>query len=217
MIPLRSARPEVSGVLTVLVGWAGIMLGGCEGQQRYDARHASGLNDPPPGFEMQQDRRPTQKTLFTMAGILATQGKDRQCEFVLRRCIQEYPRFTPAYNDLAELLMRQGRTNEAVAVLTAANQLRPEDPVLLNNLGMCLMIRREYANALQQFTDAAGLRPENKKYRANMATALGLLGRRDECLSLLHQCLPKEEADHNAQVLQEANERTAATSLEIQG
>ena len=217
MIDWRSTGREVSGFLAALVYLAGMMLGGCEGQQRYDARYTSKMKDPPPEFEMRQDRPPTQKTLFTMAGILATQGKDRQCEFVLRRCIQEYPQFMPAYNHLAELLMRQGRANEAVLVLTAALQIRPEDPVLLNNLGMCLMIRREYANALQHFTQAAGLQPENKKYRANMATALGLLGRHEESLSLLQQCLLEQQASHNAQVLREANEKAAAIPMGIQG
>ncbi len=203
--------------LAALMCLAGIVLGGCEGQQRYGAGQKPKLKAPSPEFEMRQDRPPTQKTLFTMADILATQGKDRQCEFVLRRCLQEYPQFMPAYNQLAELLMRQGRANEAVTVLATAVQIRPDDPVLLNNLGMCLMIHREYGTALEHFTQAAGLRPENRKYRANMATALGLLGRHEESLALLQQCLFEQEANHNAQVLREASEKAAGTSLGIQG
>jgi Tfp pilus assembly protein PilF len=100
-----------------------------------------------------------------MAQILAAQGKDAECEFVLRRCVQEHPRFTPAYNSLAELQMRQGRVHEAVGALSAALKIRPRDPVLLNNLGMCLLLRKEYEGALRQFTEAAGLVPENEKYR----------------------------------------------------
>ncbi len=119
-----------------------------------------------------------------MAEILATQGKEAQCEFVLRRCVQEHPRFTPAYNSLAELQMRQGRVHEAVAVLSKALEIRPKDPVLLNNLGMCFLIQKEYIKALDQFTQAAGLVPESEKYRANMATSLGLMGRFERYLVL---------------------------------
>ena len=142
-----------------------------------------------------------------MADILATQGKESACEFVLRRCISEYPRFVPAYNSLAELEMRQGRVNEAVADLSKALEIRPRDPVLLNNLGMCFLVRQEYAQALDQFTKAAGVVPENEKYRANMATALGLLGRNEEALALLQQVLPGESARNNAEVLRRAFEK----------
>jgi len=218
---MSDSRPatvyDVPRFLAVLACLAGIVLGGCEGQQRYGAGQKPKWKDPSPESEMRQDRPPTQKTLFTMADILATQGKDRQCEFVLRRCIQEYPQFMPAYNRLAELLMRQGRANEAVMVLAEALQIRSDDPVLLNNLGMCLMIRKEYGKALEHFTRAAGLRPENRKYRANMATALGLLGRHEESLALLQQCLFEPEANHNAQVLREANEKASGTSIGIEG
>jgi serine/threonine-protein kinase len=142
-----------------------------------------------------------------MAEILATQGKDRECEFVLQRCVQDYPRFTPASNSLAELRMRQGRIHEAVDTLSAALQIRPHDPVLLNNLGMCLLLRKEYERALDHFTRAAGLVPENEKYRANMATALGLLGRQEESLALLQQILPADKAQRNAEVLRNAYDR----------
>jgi len=218
MIHLRPAGVhEVPGFLAAVMCLAGMVMGGCQEQHRYSAGYKPKLNDPPPEFEMRQDRAPTQKTLFTMADILAAQGKDRQCEFVLRRCIQEYPQFMPAYNRLAELLMRQGQANEAVIVLAAAIQIRPDDPVLHNNLGMCLTIRKEYSKALEHFTRAAGLQPENKKYRANMAMALGLLGRHEESLALLQQCLFEQDASHNAQVLREAGEKAASTSMGIQG
>jgi Flp pilus assembly protein TadD len=218
MIHSRSAAAcGMRRFLAVTACLAMMALGGCSGQHRYGARFQPKPKEPQPEFDMRQDRPPTQKTLFTMADILAAQGKDRQCEFVLRRCIQEYPQFMPAYNSLAELLMRQGRVNEAVVVLAAALQIRPSDPVLLNNLGMCLMIHKDYEKSLEQFTQAAGLQPENKKYRANMATALGFLGRHEESLALLQQCLFDEQANHNAQVLREANERAASVSMEVRG
>jgi Flp pilus assembly protein TadD len=149
-----------------------------------------------------------------MADILAARGKEVDCEFVLRRCIREHPGFTPAYNRLAELQMRQGRVHEAVAVLSQALEVRAQDPVLLNNLGMCLLLRQEYAPALDRFTEAATLVPESEKYRANMAIALGLLGRHEESLALLEQVLPKDQARHNAEILRQAQEQQSTAHTE---
>jgi Flp pilus assembly protein TadD len=157
-------------------------------------------------FDAASDRPPTAKTLYSMAEILATQGKDAECEFVLRRCISDYPQFTPAYNRLAELQMRQGRVHEAVDTLTVALDLTPRDPVLLNNMGMCLLVRKEYDQAMERFRQAAGVVPENKKYRANMATALGLLGRDQEALALWCQILPEPEARHNMEITRKAHQ-----------
>lgn len=167
-------------------------------------RQQQAVSEPP------RDRPPTAKTLYSMAQILATQGKDAECEFVLRRCVQEYPPFTPAYNSLAELQMRQGRIHEAVDTLSAALKARERDPVLQNNLGMCLLLRKEYDRALEHFTVAAGVVPENEKYRANMATALGLLGRQEESLALLQQVLPRDKAESNAEVLRKAHDKEPA-------
>ena len=57
--------------------------------------------------------------------------------------------------------------------------------------------------------------PESEKYRANMATALGLLGRHEESLALLEQVLPEDKARHNAEILRKAWERQATTRPRI--
>jgi len=158
-------------------------------------------------FQLQSNNPPTAKTLCAMADILATQGRDSECEYVLKRIIQDNPKFLPAYNNLAELQMRQGRTNAAIETLQHALRINPDDTVLLNNLGMCWIVRRDYENALKMFTKAAGLMPENMKYRANMAVALGLMGRDDESLSLFKHVLPEDEAIHNLSVLQKARDK----------
>jgi serine/threonine-protein kinase len=155
-------------------------------------------------FQRQADRPPTAKTLYAMAGILATQGKNAQCEFVLNRIIQDYPRFLPAYNSLAEVQMRQGRVNAAIETISGGLRIRPRDPVLLNNLGMCRIVHKDYEKALEAFTEAAGVVPENARYRTNMALALGLMGRYEESLSLFKQVLPEDQANHNLNILREA-------------
>ena len=161
-----------------------------------------------------RDLPPTAQTLYAMAEILAAQGRDAACEVVLCRCTREYPAFAPACNRLAELQMRQGRIHEAMATLSAARKIRPGDPVLANNLGMCLLLRHEYRQALELFASAAGTVPENAKYRANMATVLGLLGRQEESDALFQQVLPPDKAQHNGQLLRQACEKAAGQTVQ---
>jgi adenylate cyclase len=177
--------------------------------RQYSQKNDTSLNNTAGSgaeFDAPDNRPPTAKTLYSMADILATQGKDAECEFVLRRCLGEYPQFTPAYNRLAELQMRQGRVHEAVDTLSVALEISPRDPVLLNNMGMCLLVRKEYDKAMERFGQAAGVVPENKKYRANMATALGLMGRDEEALALWCQILPETQARHNMEVIRKAHQ-----------
>jgi len=178
-----------------------LCLGGCtepanSGSKRDLSQTGSKLES-----EWQTDRPPTAKTLYAMADILTTQGRDAESEVLLKRVIREYPEFLPAYNSLAELQMRQGRINEAIETINSGLRIRPEDPVLLNNLGMCWVVRRDYEKALEMFTTASGIMPENARYRANMAVALGLLGRYQESLSLFEQILPEKQANHNLDII----------------
>jgi len=206
-------------LLSVLAGTAGLgtLLAGCSQPESSKFNQDPRFGNPQAEAEMKHDQPPSAPTLYSMADILAAQGKERECEFVLRRCVQEYPQFTPAYNKLAELQMRQGRVHEAVDVLTKVLQLRPRDPVLLNNLGMCYLVRKEYPKAVVSFTDAAGLIPESAKYRANLATSLALLGRQEEATALLQQILPEEQVQHNAEILRKAYEKAAPPAASVQG
>lgn len=152
-------------------------------------------------FEKVSEPLPTAKTLYVMANILASQGRDAEREVVMKRIIREYPDFFPVYNSLAELQLRQGRKKEAIETMQAGLRIRPEDATLLNNIGMCRLICMEYEKALEMFTKAAGLMPQNVRYRANMAVTLSLMGHYDESLSLFRQILPPEDADYNVNAI----------------
>ncbi|MHC4681293.1 MAG: tetratricopeptide repeat protein [Planctomycetota bacterium] len=214
---MKENRPKTSGVFVGLC--VGILLGafclcGCSESAAPvpTTEWAEGSSDL--DFQAQADRPPTTKTLWAMAEILATQGKDSECEYVLKRIIQSDPEFLPAYNSLAELQMRQGNTRTAIQTLQDALRIAPEDPILLNNLGMCRLVRRDYENALRVFDKAAAIAPENMKYRANMAVALGLMGREEEALALFRQMLPEDQTVHNLSVLRAASksEKPAPTA-----
>jgi len=159
-------------------------------------------------FDSPSEPAPTAETLYAMANIFASQGRDRECEMVTKEIISRFPEFSPAYNDLAELQMRQGRTNEAIATIHLGLDVDPDNPMFLNNLGMCRLIRMEYENALEMFSRAAGIVPEIAKYRANMAATLALMGRYEESLSLFEQVLEQDKANHNVNILREIAKKT---------
>lgn len=201
-----------------LVLLSGIFLiagtGGCSKVTASTSGINGSINDRDFAFENSRNPEPTPKTLYAIAEILAEQGKDSECEVVLRQILREHADYLPAYNSLAELFMRNGKTKEAVAVMLEGLRIQPNDPVMLNNAGMCWIMRREYDQALAMFTKAAGLKPENARYRANMAVALGLLGRKEESLALFKQILPEAQAEHNLNILCRNGETSKSGSKE---
>lgn len=151
------------------------------------------------------DRAPNVRTLHTMSRVLASQGRDGQCEIVLNKLIREHPDFMPAYVELAELLMRDGRKYDATTVLSAAVQRKPGDPVIQNDLGMTLLLGGDHEGALKHFTIATELTPTDARSRANRATALGLLDRYDEALEEYLEIVPPADAHYNLGILAESN------------
>ena len=166
-----------------------------------DAAAEAGDDD----FQRGASRPPTPKTLYALAQILQTQGKDDQAEPVLMRVIADEPRFMAAYCDLAELRMRQRRIEEAYNVLSAGLKVVPDEPILLNNRGMCQVLLKDYEGALANFTRAAAVRPDDARYRSNMAMTLALMGRYDESYSLYVLVMTPKDARENLATLAEAN------------
>ncbi len=191
----------------LLVVTVGCVLGGCRSKQR----KISYSNHADEVFQKGANRAPTPRTLYSMAKIFATQGKEQQCRYILVRIIREQPDFVPAYCELAELYMRQGQLQMAVDTLQAARTHAPRDAVLMNNLGLCYLLRDEHADAEKMFAAAAGERPSDARYRANLAVAVGMMGRYDEALSLFKQLMPETDAHYNLGVICEArNDRDGA-------
>ena len=191
-----------TGTLLLLATAAAWGLLGC----RTEKPKPSYLSQDNSDFLAGANRPPTARTYYSMAKILATQGKDNRCRFVLRRLINDYPEFLPAYCELAELYMRAGQLAMAKDTLLAAHRKSQRDPVILNNLGMCLLLKGDYPEALEVFTAAAGVHSNDARYRANMAVALGMMGRYDESLMLFKQLMPVADAHYNMGVLCEARD-----------
>jgi Flp pilus assembly protein TadD len=86
--------------------------------------------------------------------------------------------------------------------------------VLQNDLGMCRLLQHRYEDALQSFTAAAAGVPPDTRARANMAVALGMLGRFDESLAIYLQILPPADAHYNVAILSEARKDGERARLE---
>lgn len=110
----------------------------------------------------------------------------------------------PAYLLQAEVRMRMRRVDAAIAALRSALVIAPRDDILLNNLGVCYLTKPDCASAFQCFMGAAALQPSNSRYRANMALALGLMGREDESASLYKLVVSVDDAEYNLALLNSA-------------
>ena len=164
-------------------------------------------------FALGADRAPTASTLQSMASILAAQGRASESEFVLQRLIAEYPLHAPAYNDLAELYIRADNLDSALATLDLGVKSIPGDPVLLNNAGLCRILMGDFDGALSWFQEATEARPDDASLRANLALALGLVGRTGEARALYEQVMTPAAARHNLLVIETAREGADARAM----
>ena len=213
--PLRTFRKFP--VLPLLLLALTLLGAGCQGMSGWFGRWSTSGNHggADATFATGADRPPTANTLYALARILAARGSDTQCELVLKRVIMEYPKFMPSYGELAALQMRQNRTADAMRTLKMGLEITPEDDVLANNLGMCWTVKGDYGKALEMFSQAAGNVPHNTRYRANMAVALGMMGRYDESLSLFEQVVSASEAHRNLAILCKARNDGARAAQEL--
>jgi Flp pilus assembly protein TadD len=195
--------------------WAIWMLAGCSESKKEPAQlKLTPAPEVADDFDKAADRPPTPRTLYAMAKLLQSQGKDSEAQYVLARLVSDHPKFLPAYVELASLQMRNGAPAVAEQTINQGLKVEPNDPVLRNNLGMLLALRHEYEAALDQFIYAASLAPENSRYLANKAMAMGMLGRYDEALELYSSILGPQQAHHNVAVLCEARKDAERAQIE---
>ena len=157
---------------------------------------------------------PNTGTLYTLARILMSQGRDGEALTVLNNLTQRYPDFMPAYNAVAECHLRAERTQEAIAVLTAGLKRRPQDAVLLNNLGMIWFLEGQYDQALPQFDAAVAAQPNEAMYVANQAMTLAMLGHDEQAATLYELVMSYPNLRHNLRILAKAREQRAADGLD---
>ena len=191
-------------ILSILLLLALVLTIGCQSSpDRFEGYSRNAEVDDE--FARGTDRKPSARTLQSMARILGSQYQDEEARYILERCIASYPRFAAAYCDLAELHIRNGRLDLAVETLEQGRRAVPTDAVIVNNLGMCHLLEAEYEAALALFEEAVELDPDNTRYTANRAMTLGLLGEYEQALEAYRGFLTDGEAHYNLAILYEAN------------
>jgi Flp pilus assembly protein TadD len=185
------------GVLAIALAAAGAACRSPGAQPSGSAR----ANAAPDDFDRSAERAPSIDTLHSVAHVMAAQGRDDECKLVLEKLIDTHPRFLPAYAELAELYLRRDEPESARSALEAGLSMTPEDAVLRNNLGLLDFFDSKYEQALEHFAAAAASDPADARCRANLAAALGMLGRADEALAAYYLIVPPAEAHHNLGVL----------------
>jgi len=173
-----------------------------------------GSGDPVGALDASAPRPPKANTLYSMARIMVSRSRDADAETILAKLIAEHPDFLPAYADLAELYLRHDHPDSAVLVLESGLQVAPKDAVLWNDVGMCRLQQKRYEDAVDGFTKAAAGVPHDARSRANLAVALGMLGRLEESLAVYLQVVSPAEAHHNLGVLCQARGDAARAEQE---
>ncbi len=204
----------ISSRLLPAVSVAAIFLSviGCADTQKPYARTSE--DSPAVDFESAANRPPTAGTLFSLAKILAAQGRDYEAGTLLARILREHPDFLPAYYEMVDLRMRHDNVEQAIGTASAGLKVAPNDAILLNNLGMCRMFKGDYKSAQDCFAKAAAADPARAAYRANVAMALGMQGRYDESLATYRQVVKLADAHYNLAVLAEARNDPARAGAE---
>lgn len=177
---------------------------GCSTTHRTSSLPQTHMLDGYDDFETAGQRAPSAKTLYRLASLLAAQERYQQAEAVLVSAIERYRNFSPAYSQLASIQLRTDRLEDAVSTIEAGLAVQPNDHVLLNNLGLCMMIQKEYGSAYEAYNAAWALAPTNKRYAANAALALGMLGRTNEAREIYSSIMPTSGANHNISVINKA-------------
>ncbi len=115
------------------------------------------------------DRAEAHANLGRLEGSL---GRLAEAEAEFRTALRIWPRFVPAWVQLAEVLRGSNREPAADSVLRAAQETNPANPDLHYALGLSLIRRRQMPPALEQFARAAALAPEVPRYAYVYAIAL---------------------------------------------
>jgi tetratricopeptide (TPR) repeat protein len=149
-----------------------------------------------------------------MARVLEAQGKSAQAQAALEATIKRYPKYLPAYNDLAESQIRQRKVGAAIQTLKRGLAVDADDPVLLNNLGMCWLLLGNHAQARQSFESAVAAAPGDARYQSNLALATAMLGEYDESLEMYKQVVSAGQAHYNVAVACEARNDAARADVE---
>lgn len=135
--------------------------------------------------QTQMSHRP--EGYFNRAVIKNFTGAVQEAEHLYRLCVQLYPRFIPAWSNLADLYRDQGREEEARQVIAEGLREHPGSGYLHYSLGLWYIRKKDTGRGVDALRKAATADPGNAQFTYGYAIALFSTSRQAEALKLLEQ------------------------------
>ncbi|MEM7071033.1 MAG: tetratricopeptide repeat protein, partial [Pseudomonadota bacterium] len=127
-------------------------------------------------------------------------GDLKQAISILQQCTEQYPNFSPAYNNLGTIQNKIGRFNQSYQLFTQALQLEPNNlSVSINLIMVCTKLRR-YSEALQRLKDALKKWPLNYSLAVQASNIYSNLARHDLALKYAKIALTKAPLNRSCAV-----------------
>jgi len=117
---------------------------------------ADKLGDAEAHYRQALPGRPTAETHNGLGYVLARQGRTDEAYAEFHKAIEVDPKYTPAYNNLADALARQGKFAEAEQLYQRSLAVK-QSPAVYNALGVVQRRLGKTEEAEQQFARAKGL------------------------------------------------------------
>jgi superkiller protein 3 len=116
--------------------------------------------------------KPNAETHNGLGFVLAAQGRSGDAIAEFRKAVEANPRYTPAYNNLADTLVKQGKLEEAEGYYRGSLREKPSASVH-TDLGVVLRKLGKTDEAAAEFRKALALDATQQKAKRNLAALTG--------------------------------------------
>ncbi len=114
-----------------------------------------------------------------------------------QQAISTDPRYSPAYQALANLYLILEDTDHAIETYQKAVELAPNQPQLWYEFGMCYCRKKDFTRGVPCLSKACDLDPENRQYANVLGYTLARIGKYDESLACFCRVHSRAKAHYN--------------------
>jgi predicted O-linked N-acetylglucosamine transferase (SPINDLY family) len=129
--------------------------------------------------QVSEDHKPEEKQTAKLLSLFE-QGKIKECEFLAREILSNFPEDNTSLKVLGAVLKQQNRDGEAVDIMMRAAHLHPNDPEIFNNLGITLENCGQLNESAEVLYRAITLNNNFAEAHNNLGVTLRALGKLKE-------------------------------------